>query len=262
MRFLRLYRVFVLQRLKSLMEYRVDFLTGAASFLVDQLANIIFIRIIFGQIPALDGYLYHEILFIYGFSLIPKGLDHLCTDNLWKVAWFIVRKGDFDKYLTRPINPLVHVIIEDFQLDALGELVIGIILMVIAGNALSLHLTVLNVLFMLIAFVFGALIFTGIKIVGASLAFRIKESGSILQIFYLTSDFAKYPVTIYSNLVRNLVTYIIPFAFTAYYPAAYLLRGQDPLFCIGGVVVAAAASMGIGIALWNSGLSAYESAGS
>lgn len=262
MRFLRLYRTFLVQRLKTMMEYRVDFLTGAASFLVNQLTNIIFIRILFGQIPALDGFLYNEILFIYGFSLVPKGLDHLCTDNLWKVAWFIVRKGDFDKYLTRPINPLLHVIMEDFQLDALGELLVGIVLMCIAGSALGLQLSVLNVLLMLIAIIFGALIFTGIKIAGASIAFKIKQSGSILQIFYLTSDFAKYPVTIYSSAVRNIVTYIIPFAFTAYYPASYLLRGGDPLFCIGGVVVAGCAVLAIGIFLWNHFLATYESAGS
>lgn len=262
MRFLRLYRTFLVQRLKSMMEYRVDFLTGAASFLVDQLVNILFISIIFGQIPALDGFSYNEILFIYGFSLVPKGLDHLCTDNLWKVAWFVVRKGDFDKYLTRPINPLLHVIMEDFQLDALGELLVGIVLMCIAGSALGLQLTFFNVVLMLVAIFFGALIFTGIKIAGASIAFKIKQSGSILQIFYLTSDFAKYPVTIYSSAIRNIVTYIIPFAFTAYYPASYLLRGGDPLFCIGGVVIAGCAVLAVGIFLWNYFLAQYESAGS
>ena len=262
MRFLKLYRTFLVQRLKAMMEYRIDFLTGAASFLINQITNVVFISIIFSQIPSLDGYLYEEILFIYGFSLIPKGLDHLLTDNLWKVAWFIVRKGDFDKYLTRPIHPLVHVIMEDFQPDAFGELLIGIVLMGSAASALMLEWTVVKVLLMLIAVIFGALIFTGIKIIGAAIALWIKQSGSILQIFYLTSDFAKYPVTIYSSFVRNIVTYIIPFAFTAYYPAAYLLRGENPVMGIGGVVVAGSVLLTVGILVWNRGLRAYESAGS
>lgn len=245
-----------------MMEYRVDFLTGAISFLFDQLVNILFISIIFGQIPALDGFSYNEILFIYGFSLVPKGLDHLFTDNLWKVAWFTVRNGGFDKYLTLPIDPLVHVIMEDFQADALGELLTGIVLMCISGSALGLRLTLVQVLLMLTAIVFGALIFTGIKIMGAALALWIKESGSILQIFYLTSDFAKYPTTIYHRAVRSIVTYVIPFAFTAYYPASYLLRGNDPLFCIGGSVVAGVIMLCVGVAVWRRGLRAYESAGS
>ena len=110
MRFLRLYKTFVKQQIKRLMEYRVDFLTGATSFLVDQIINLVFIGIIFSQIPHLKGFAYFEIIFIYGFSLVPRGLDHLFTDNLWKVSWFIVRKGDFDKYLTIQIIAKINTI--------------------------------------------------------------------------------------------------------------------------------------------------------
>lgn len=262
MRFLKLYKVFIAQRIKMLMEYRVDFLTGAMSFMINQITNIIFISIIFSQIPHLDGYLFYEIIFIYGFSLIPKGLDHLLTDNLWKVAYFVVRKGDFDKYLTRPISPLVHVIMENIQFDALGEFVVGVVLVVYSSFKLSLNYTFANIVLMLAAIIAGAVIFTAIKIVGAAIAFWIKQSGSILQIFYGVSDFARYPTTIYNGFVRNIITYIIPFAFTAYYPARYILRGSNPLFNIGGAVVAAAILLGISIVVWNKGLSAYESAGS
>ena len=69
LRFLRLYKTFLVQNLKRLMEYRVDFLTGAVSFLINQITNIVFISIIFGQIPALHGFSYYEVIFIYGFSL-------------------------------------------------------------------------------------------------------------------------------------------------------------------------------------------------
>lgn len=262
MRFLRLYGTFIALHLKKLMEYRVDFLTGAVSFLINQITNIVFIGIIFSQIPDLDGYLFYEIIFIYGFSLVPKGIDHLLTDNLWKVAWFIVRKGDFDKYLTRPISPLAHVIMEFIQFDALGELLTGIVLVVVASAKLSIRYTAGKIVLMIIAMLFGTLIFTSIKIACSAIAFKIKQSGSILQIFYMTSDFARYPVTIYNEIVKNIVTYIIPFAFTAYYPASYILRGNDPVFCIGGTVVLSLVLFGISLIVWQKGISAYESAGS
>lgn len=262
MRFLRLYKTFIAQHLKKLMEYRVDFLTGATSFLVNQITNIVFISIIFTQIPHIDGFSFYEILFIYGFSLVPKGIDHLLTDNLWKVAWFVVRKGDFDKYLTRPISPLAHVIMEFVQFDALGELITGIVLMVIASVKLSIDYNVVNVTLMIIAMIFGTLIFAAIKIACASIAFKIKQSGSILQIFYMSSDFARYPVTIYNDVVKNIITYIIPFAFTAYYPASYILRGNDPVFCIGGTVLISSVLLVLSVWIWNRGIAAYESAGS
>ena len=262
MRYLRLYKTFVVQYLKQLMEYRIDFLTGATSFLINQLTNIVFISIIFSQIPQLAGWNYNEIIFIYGFSLLPKGLDHLTTDNLWKVAYFIVRKGDFDKYLTRPIHPLVHVIMELFQLDALGEFITGIVLFVYASIKLQISFTFVNILLLIVAILFGTLIFTSIKIACAAIAFWVKRSGSILQVFYMSSDFARYPVTIYNKAVRFIISYIIPFAFTSYYPASYFLRGNSPLYCIGGTVVISLVMMVISVMIWIRGIKAYESAGS
>ena len=262
MRFLRLYKTFVKQHLKNLMEYRVDFLTGAMSFMINQVTNILFISIIFSQIPELAGWSYYEIIFIYGFSLLPKGLDHFTSDNLWKVAYFIVRKGDFDKYLTRPINPLVHVIIENFQFDALGEFVTGVVLFTYSSIKLGIYFTPLKILLLIIAVVFGMFIFTSIKIACAAIAFWVKRSGSILQVLYMSSDFARYPATIYSKGIRFVISYVIPFAFTSYYPASYFLRGGNPLYCIGGTVVISGVFMLVSILIWNRGIIAYESAGS
>ena len=178
------------------------------------------------------------------------------------MAWFFVRKGNFDIYLTRPINPLLHVIMEALQFDALGELLTGIVLMIIASIKLGINYRFGNVALMLLAFAFGTVIYAAIKIAGAALALWIKSSGSILQVFYMSSDFAKYPVTIYNSAVRNIITYIVPFAFTAYYPASYILRGNEPWFCFGVGTAIAAVLLTLAIHLWNRGLRAYESAGS
>ena len=78
----------------------------------------------------------------------------------------------------------------------------------------------------------------------------------------MVNDFAKYPVTIYNNTVRNIITYIIPFAFTAYYPALYFLTGENPWFNVGMTVIISIIVMVIGVVIWNKGIKAYESAGS
>lgn len=261
-RILRLYRIFIGQHLKRLMEYKVDFLAGAIAFLLGQLINILFINIIFSQIPTLAGWRYEEIVFIYGFSLIPKGLDHLLTDNLWKVGWFIVRKGDFDKYLTRPINPLLHVIMEEFQVDAFGELLLGIVLVSMMWQKVNMHLSFIEAVLFVGVILFAALIYTGLKIISSAIALWIKQSGQIMQIVYMSNDFAKYPTTIYNGLIRSIITYILPFAFTAYYPALYFLTKKDPLFNLGGTVIASIILFAVGYKVWCRGLKAYESAGS
>ncbi len=258
----RMHRIFVIQELKRMMEYKGDFIIGIIGFLLGQFFNLLFIWIIFSQIPNLVGWTLEQIIFIYGFSLIPKGFDHLLFDNLWNVGYFIVRKGDFDKYLTRPINPLFHVMVEKLQIDALGELIMGIALICISLPSLVIEWSFMKIIMILIVIPFATLIYTGIKIATAAIAFWTKRSGNIIYMFYMVNDFSKYPVNIYNNLVKTIITYIIPFAFTAFYPAYYILTGENPLFNIGVTVLIAIVIMSIGIFIWNRGLKAYESAGS
>ena len=258
----KIYKLLAAQNLKRLMEYKADFLTGAVSFLIDQAIGIAFIFIIFTQIPQLSGFSFEQIVFIYGFSQIPKGLDHLLADNLWCVGYFIVKKGDFDKYLTRPINPLFHVIAETFQVDAAGELVVGVGLIIYSSAGAGLYITPLSVILTILVIPFASLIYTSIKIATSALAFWIKSSGFIIQMVYGMNEFSKYPTTIYSVPVRIFVTYIIPFALTGYYPVMYILTGESPLTSIGTVVLVSILFFVLSLFIWNKGINAYESAGS
>lgn len=258
----RMHRIFVTQELKRMMEYKGDFIIGIIGFLLVQASNLLFLRIIFSNIPNLMGWDYNQVIFIYGFSLIPKGLDHLFFDNLWAIGHFTVRKGDFDKYLTRPINTLFHVMVEKLQIDALGEFLMGIVLVCVVLPKLDIEWSVVRVLLTLVAIFFAVFIYTGIKTATAAIAFWTKRSGNITYMFYMVNDFAKYPVSIYNRLVRTIVTYVIPFAFTAFYPAYYFLTGENPLFNIGMTVIISVVLMALGIFIWNKGIAAYESAGS
>ena len=258
----RLWRIFAAQHLKKLMEYKIDFITGACAFLIDQVVNLVFLSVIFGSMDSLKGWNYYEILFIYGFSLLPKGLDHLLCDNLWNVAYWMIRKGEFDKYLTRPISPLLAVTVEVFQVDSFGELAVGVALLAVSARHIDLPFVWYDLPLAATAVVFGMLIYTAIKMIFAAVAFWTKRSGHILQMAYGMSDFSQYPVEIYSRAVRRTVTYLLPFAFTGYYPASYLLRHTQPVFSILGTVVAGSVLLAIGLLVWHKGLSAYESAGS
>ncbi|MGN0459547.1 MAG: ABC transporter permease [Ruminococcus sp.] len=261
-RALRLHRIFISQYMKKLMEYKVDFVVGAIGFLLEQVLEILFIGIIFSQIPDLAGWTFNEILFIYGFSLIPKAIDHMFFDNLWMVGYHIVRKGEFDKYLTRPINSLFYVTVEKFQIDAFGELIMGIILITYSLIQIGADIVWYRVFVLLLLIPFAVLIYTGIKIITSAISFWTKQSGHITHMFYMSSDFSKYPVTIYNDFIKVVITYIIPFAFTAYYPASYFLRGENGLFCVLGTILVSSLLFVVSVLVWNRGIKKYESAGS
>lgn len=261
-KYLRLYRKFLAQYLKTLMEYKADFYIGLLGFFIVQFTGIAFLYLIFQRIPSLNGWSFDSILFIYGFAQIPRGIDHLLADNLWMFSWRIIARGEFDRYLLRPVNPLFQVIAEVFQPDALGELIIGITLVIISIVKLQISITFLNVVLFIIVVISGAVIYTSIKLFFASFAFWIKMSNSIMFMAYSLSDFTKYPISMYSKAVQAILTFIIPFAFTAFFPASYFVGKMGVAVAVGGTVTAAVISYVVAYTTWSIGMSKYESAGS
>ena len=260
-RYLRLYKVLVSQFLKTIMQSKVDFLMGLFGFFFSQTIGIAFLYLVFQQIPSLKGWTLDQLIFIYGFAQIPRGIDHLFTDNIWMVAWRIVLNGDFDRYMLRPMNIFFQVIAEKLQPDALGELVIGAILVVRSLMRGVLIIDGLHIVLFFVSIFAGALIYTSIKLFFASLAFWVKISGPFLQVAYQMSDFAKYPTEIYAKGIRFLITWVIPFAFVAYLPASFFLKTDASAGMIGIECGIAILFWCIAYAVFDRGTHVYESAG-
>lgn len=265
--YMRLYKVLVSQFFKVIMQSKVDFFLGLCGFFFLQLTGLAFLYLVFQQIPSLQGWNLEELIFIYGFAQIPRGIDHLLTDNIWMIAWRMVISGDFDRYMLRPMNIFFQVIAEKLQPDALGELLIGIILVTRAIVKGTVALDGLHVVLFLVSVVAGAVIYTSVKLFFATLAFWVKISGPFLQVAYEMSDFAKYPTEIYARLVRVIITWVIPFAFVAYLPASYFV-GKGEIFGMVGSPAVIGIECCIAVVFWliaynffQYGTRVYESSG-
>lgn len=67
-RYLRLYRVLIRQFFKVILQSKVDFLMGLFGFFFTQIMGIAFLYLVFQQIPALQGWTFDQLVFIYGFA--------------------------------------------------------------------------------------------------------------------------------------------------------------------------------------------------
>lgn len=260
-RYFKLYRLLIGQFLKAIMQSKIDFFMGLFGFFFSQVMGIAFLYLVFQQIPTLDGWTFDQLIFIYGFAQIPRGIDHLLTDNIWMIAWRIVIKGEFDRYMLRPMNLFFQVIAEKLQPDALGELLVGSILIILSISKGIVIIDIWHVVLFLISIIAGALIYTSIKLFFASFAFWIKISGPFLQVAYDMAEFAKYPTEIYTKTIRFLITWVIPFAFVAYLPASYFLKADVSATVIGIECIIAILFWCISYAFFNKGTSIYESSG-
>lgn len=106
----------MIQYVKTTMQSKTDFFIGLSGFLISQAAGLAFLYLVFEQIPSMQEWTLEQMLFIYGFAQLPRGIDHLLTDNIWMVGWQMVIKGTFDKYILRPMNIFSRSSVKRFSL--------------------------------------------------------------------------------------------------------------------------------------------------
>ena len=266
-RYVRLYQVLITQFFKIVLQSKVDFFLGLIGFFLVEMQGVAFLLVIFQQIPNLRGWTLAEMVFIYGFAQIPRGLDHLFTDTIWFLSDGLVIDGDFDRYMVRPMNLFFQMIAERIQIDALGELLMGILLVGWSISNGRIEISVVGILLFIISMIAGSIIYTAIKLFCASLAFWMKSSFPILKFAYRAADFGKYPFEIYSKAIKILITWIIPFGFVAYLPSTYFLK-KGSFMGVTGNPIAIGIECIIAVILWviaygtfKVGTSHYESAG-
>lgn len=260
-RYLYLYRIFLKQYLKTQMQSKVDFFIGFFSFFLNQITGIVFLYLVFEQIPDLNGWSFYELVFIYGFAQIPRGIDHFFTNYLWIFTRKTVREGLFDRYLLRPIHPLFQVLVEQCCVDGIGEFLVGVLLVAIAVLHLGITLSMTNILLFVISVVFGALIYSSVKILLATNTFFFTDAYQILYLGYNLSDFAKYPLEIYAKPIRYILSFVIPFGFTAFVPASYFLREGAIGRTIGLEILVAVVFFALSYRFFCFGCDRYESCG-
>ena len=258
-----LYKANMKRSMIGRMEYRNDFIIGIIGFLVQNVATLLSLYFIIRNIPSLQGWNMYQMGFLYGFSMMPIAVDHFLTDELWKIAYFRVKRGDMDSYFLRPVPVLFQVLSETFQPEAFGELIVGVVLLVHCGIKCHISWTVSKIVVILVATFFGALIITGIKILTASPAFILKRSGFFMQILYNFRDYTRYPIGIYPKAMKIMLLALVPFGLIISYPVEVLMfENHDPWMLCLLIIGAAAVSLTISCLVWKECVKRYESTGS
>lgn len=260
-RYSALYWLFLKQRFKVLIEYRMNFFIGASSTAVMQAAGLLTIWVVMRQVPDLNGWTLAEIWLIYGLVTLAQSINHMFADNLWTLGMNYVRPGDFDRLLVRPINPLFHLLADRFNHDGIGHFLVGSALVFYAMNALAIPWSAATILYLLVAIISGGLIFISLNLMTSISAFWVMDSVPVIRMVFETHEFARYPLTIYGRGIRILMTWLIPYGFASFYPASHLL-GRDVGLLAWLAPFVALILLLIAYRVWLFGLSHYASTGS
>lgn len=217
--------------LKGQMQYRANFVVMITMGLVYQGTGVVFLWIVLSRFHSLAGWTLGDIAFLYGLRLVIHAIQGVFFGNLIQVDWK-VRQGEFDRYLIRPLSPLLQIMAQPTQsVNLLGDLLGGVALFIAANALVRIDWSLTSATYLVLAIIGGVFVEGATKLAVASLAFRMLNVGNL---FYLVdsigfNNFGNYPLTIYGGVVRFLLTFGLPIAFVAYFPATVILGRTDEL---------------------------------
>jgi ABC-2 type transport system permease protein len=247
--------------MKTRMTYRSDFWVEVISDLLFQGVNLFFILVVFLHTDMLGGWTQAQVLFIYGFFMVPYGIFG-CFFNLWGFAERYLVKGEMDRVLTRPAYNLVQLMLENMDPASLMGSVAGLVIMGATWPYLGVDLSWYDPLVFVLLVASSVLIYGGVYVGLTSISFFVDAPTGILPLIWNIQNYGRYPVNVYNKTMTVLLTWILPFAFVGFYPASYFLDrvnwgGMALLTPVVGIAFCA-----LGLSVWNFGVRRYRGAGS
>ncbi len=266
MNLLRMYKRFVIIYMKGKLEYH-------GALILELIANTILIGtffagffVLFRNFQSIGGWVKYEVLFLFTTSWVSYSVSCFFFWSPMKDIGEMIRNGSFDLYMVRPIGPLTYLVLQQFQYTFLPRIVLSIIFLAVSIQKVGIVWNLKNVIFYIVSMFCSFVIFSSITIITGSVSFWTIKSEEIVSLLtdnnYGLKNFTDYPIQIYTREIRLLLTFIVPYAFTGYYPVADLLGkniGNDILGCFSPAIALLFACFAR--LMWKKGLKRYGSSG-
>ncbi|MFF9764764.1 MULTISPECIES: ABC transporter permease [Streptomyces] len=239
--------------------YRADLALEIVSALLRQGTWLAFMLVLLRRTPVVDGWDTWKMVFLYGLATAPLGLNVLLFDGVWKLTE-LIRKGELDSLLLRPVDPVLHLYTRSVSLHGIGDLAIGILAMSLAAQHVPLRFGLWTLPLLVVCVVSGSVVYASVNLASAALGFWFRELHNVPFLVQQFTDLARFPLALYPPVLTAIFFFPLPFAFVTYLPTVLLTEGGSVWVVLTAPAAAAVIHMlaRLGFRL---GLRRYESAG-
>lgn len=225
----RLYWLLQRAALRSGMQYRLNvaiMVLGGAAY---QGSGLAFLWVLLHTVPRLAGWNFGQIAFLYGLRLLAHGVWLLLLNGI-TVTDAVVRAGEFERVLLRPVNPLLQMAPNPRSLMPLGDFSIAVVVFGASLTLVHIDWTPATIAVCLLGLLGGILIESAVALFLAGVSIRVVNLWAVRWfVDDSISMLSSYPLGIFSTGAQRLLTYLLPVAFIAYLPSSVVLHRTGQL---------------------------------
>lgn len=211
-------------------EYPKTFIIGIISQWLGYGVQFVTTWILIKSFGNLNGWAPVEVLFLYAIQLITYGIAALFVANTLSLLPELIKSGDFDVILTKPINSLAYLMTINFNIGYIGHITLSIIIILICWNVIGIPISFSNIFCIVCSIIGGTLITGAILIIAITPSLRWVGENQLPQFVFNLRSFINYPLSMYSKGIQLFFTFILPYGFINFYPIQHILNNERAIF--------------------------------
>ena len=191
---------------------KVTFVSNIIFMILNNACFIIQWIIIYSIKDSIGGYLFKDVLLLWGIAAATYGFSHFFFRKAFSLS-YTINNGKLDAFIVQPKNILITAITSDIEVSAIGDIIYGYIMLFLHGMSIKKF-----ILFTLFS-IEGAFIVVSLGVIVGSLSFWLNNSDTIADSYNgLVLSFATYPDSIFNGFVKIILYTIAPIFFINYIP--------------------------------------------
>lgn len=230
---------------------KTTFVTNILFMVLNNACFIIQWIILYSIKDNVGGYTFKEVMLLWGIAAGTYGVSHFFFEKSYTLADTIT-EGKLDVFLVQPKSVLLSAITSDISTSALGDMLYGLIMCLVAS------LTVTQFFLFLFFCISGGIILTSFAVILGSLSFWFQKADMVADTTNgFMNNFATYPDGIFKGAVKLLLFTIVPVGFVNYIPVKILCSFRLDLTLL--VIVVTTIIVLLAYLVFYSGLKRYSS---
>lgn len=259
MTYLRLFFLYFKLGILGELEYRANFFVQIFESVLSLLVALGGLAVVFSHTNALAEWLPSELVVLVGIHLLLGGLLRFVISPSLNKFTQDIRTGKFDHILLKPVDAQFVSSVQRVEVWKLIDILLGILTIGVGITQLGGNVRFVDGLLFTGTLLAGVVIVYSFWIILATTAFWIIRADNVFQIFNALFVAGRWPVTIYPNWLRVILTFIVPVAFAVTVPAQGLIGRLDPTNTLLAVGVAVGLLI-VARLFWRWGLVSYSGA--
>lgn len=195
--------------------------------IVRKFAEYLSIWLLMNQFHLIKGWDFLDVLLLFNINQFAISLAGLFFWSPMMDLERLVRDGQLDGMLVRPINLFSHLIMRKFDVTFLGNLGLSVAVFIYYFLHTPTPWNLAMYGWFILTLIGAVLIYAAIHVFIGTFSFWIVRMNMVLATVLDFRRFLFFPITIYDRLVQLLLTFVIPLGFVNYYPLDFLLGKME-----------------------------------